>query len=180
MPTATIIQNVSATVPSGFLYCDGTLYQRTGTYAKLFGVIDTTFGSTDSSNFRVPDFRAAFLRGIGTRTLTSPDATYTAANLGTLQRDDVLKHIHTYSDMYWSDDLQPNRTIALTGEAYEVPGGDNNGCNTDGNYSKRMTSSSVFAANATQPPNNQYTDPVPAIGAETRPINYSVYYYIRY
>ena len=72
----------------------------------------------------------------------------------------------------------PNRTIELTGGDYQNPGGDNNGVNTDGNYSKRMTSSKVFAEGATQ--TNAITDPTPEIGAETRPMNYAVYYYIRF
>jgi len=176
MPTATIIQNLSSSVPSGFLYCDGGAISRT-TYARLFTAIGTAFGTGDGiTTFNKPNFQGAFLRGAGTQTISG--TAHTASAIGTAQADDVLKHIHTYSDLYWSDDLMPNRTIALTGGDYEVPGGDNNGVNTDGSYSKRMTSSKVFAEGATQ--TNAYTDPGSEIGAETRPMNYAVYYYIRY
>jgi len=44
-----------ASVPSGFLYCDGSAVSRT-TYADLFAVIGTTFGNPDASNFNLPDF----------------------------------------------------------------------------------------------------------------------------
>ena len=45
------------TVPDGFLLCDGSAVSRT-TYAELFQVIGTTYGSGDgSTTFNVPDLR---------------------------------------------------------------------------------------------------------------------------
>lgn len=47
----------SATVPAGFLPCDGSLVGRT-TYADLFGVIGTTFGEGDgTTTFGLPDIK---------------------------------------------------------------------------------------------------------------------------
>lgn len=44
-----------STAPSGFLECDGSAVSRT-TYATLFGIIGTTYGSGDgSTTFNVPD-----------------------------------------------------------------------------------------------------------------------------
>jgi len=40
----------------GWLICDGRLLDRTK-YKALFEVVGTTFGSTDATNFRLPDFR---------------------------------------------------------------------------------------------------------------------------
>ena len=178
MPTSTIIQNVSATVPSGFLYCNGQAVSRS-TYSRLFTSISTTFGvGNGTTTFNVPNFQGAFLRGIGNQTVSS--TVHTAAALGTAQADDVLEHLHTYSDMYWYDENAgvAGQTIHLSGGNYQNPSGDNNGSNTDGDYTKRMTSSAVYAAGATQ--TNAATTPTPAIGTETRPMNYAVYYYIRY
>jgi len=178
MPTATIIQNLSATVPAGFLYCNGGNISRT-TYSKLFTAIGTTFGAGDgSTTFGKPNFQGAFLRGAGNQTVSG--TVHTAAAVGTAQNDDVLRHIHTYSDLYWYDDtsLPAGTTRSLTGANYEVPGGDTTGVNADGGHNKAMTSSKVFAEGATQ--TNEATDPNNEIGAETRPMNYSVYYYIRY
>ena len=55
IPTATIVPWSSASVPSGFLECDGSAVSRT-TYATLFGIVGTTYGSGDgSTTFNVPD-----------------------------------------------------------------------------------------------------------------------------
>ena len=44
-----------ATVPTGWLYCDGTAYSRT-TYADLYAAIGTTWGVGDgTTTFNVPD-----------------------------------------------------------------------------------------------------------------------------
>lgn len=48
--------------PSGWLKCNGQLVSRT-TYADLFAQIGTTYGTTTSSNFKLPDLRGEFLRG---------------------------------------------------------------------------------------------------------------------
>lgn len=58
-PVGTILQwGGNTTAPSGYLFCDGTAYSQTGTYANLYAVIGTTYnlGSTGSGNFAVPNF----------------------------------------------------------------------------------------------------------------------------
>jgi phage gp45-like len=88
MPTATIIQNLSNTVPAGFLYCDGVAVSRT-TYARLFAAIGTTYGGGDgSTTFNKPNFKGAFLRGREDQTVSGVN--YAAAALGTAQQDAVL------------------------------------------------------------------------------------------
>ncbi len=52
----------SDTAPSSFLICDGTSLSRT-TYAKLFAVLGTTYGSVDGSSFSLPDLRQKFPMG---------------------------------------------------------------------------------------------------------------------
>lgn len=55
MPVGTITGYAGATAPSGWLLCDGSAVSRT-TYAELFGVVSTTYGSGDgSTTFNVPD-----------------------------------------------------------------------------------------------------------------------------
>ncbi len=55
IPTATIVPWSSASVPSGFLECNGAAVSRS-TYSTLFGVIGTTYGTGDgSSTFNVPN-----------------------------------------------------------------------------------------------------------------------------
>lgn len=55
MPVGTITGYAGTTAPSGWLLCDGAAVSRT-TYAELFGVVSTTYGSGDgSTTFNVPD-----------------------------------------------------------------------------------------------------------------------------
>ena len=47
----------TASAPTGYLLCDGSAVSRT-TYASLFAVIGTTYGTGDgSTTFNIPDFR---------------------------------------------------------------------------------------------------------------------------
>jgi microcystin-dependent protein len=45
----------TTTAPTNYLLCDGTSYS-TSTYSSLFSAIGTTYGSTSSTTFNVPDF----------------------------------------------------------------------------------------------------------------------------
>jgi len=57
IPTATIIPWSSASVPSGFLECNGSAVSRS-TYSALFAIIGTAYGIGDgSSTFNVPDLQ---------------------------------------------------------------------------------------------------------------------------
>jgi len=49
-------------IPTGYLECNGQLLDRS-TFAALFNVIGTRYGTTSGSNFRVPDLRGEFIRG---------------------------------------------------------------------------------------------------------------------
>jgi microcystin-dependent protein len=81
----------TATAPSGYLLCIGTAVSRT-TYAALFAIYSTTFGSGDgSTTFNLPDFRDRMPIGAGT--------TYSAADTGgsattTLQIANLPAHTH--------------------------------------------------------------------------------------
>jgi microcystin-dependent protein len=48
--------------PSGYLICDGSSVLR-ATYAALFAVIGTTYGSADGTHFNLPDLRQRFPLG---------------------------------------------------------------------------------------------------------------------
>ena len=49
---------------SGYLLCDGSIYNAAN-YNALFNAIGTIYGDGGSGTFRVPDYRAVFLRGAG-------------------------------------------------------------------------------------------------------------------
>jgi microcystin-dependent protein len=71
-----------ATIPVGWLECDGSAVSRT-TYADLFAAISTTWGAGDgSTTFNLPDCRGRTAIGAGTGT-NAESFTNTAINTGT-------------------------------------------------------------------------------------------------
>jgi microcystin-dependent protein len=57
IPTATIVPWTSASVPTGFLECNGQAVSRS-TYSALFAIVSTTYGTGDgASTFNVPDLQ---------------------------------------------------------------------------------------------------------------------------
>lgn len=64
VPIGAILPFGAATVPSGYLPCNGSNVSRE-TYAGLFAVIGTTFGvGNGTTTFTLPDLRGEFLRGL--------------------------------------------------------------------------------------------------------------------
>ena len=71
VPTATIVPWTTASVPTGYLECNGQSVSRT-TYAALYAIISTTYGSDDGSSFSVPDLQDNVAVGkSGTKNLAS-------------------------------------------------------------------------------------------------------------
>lgn len=63
--TGMIKPHAATSAPSaGWLLCDGASYLR-ATYASLFALIGTTFGSVDGTHFNVPDMRGRTAMGLG-------------------------------------------------------------------------------------------------------------------
>ena len=57
IPTATIVPWSSASVPTGFLECNGAAVSRS-TYSALFAIVGTTYGTGDgSSTFNLPNLQ---------------------------------------------------------------------------------------------------------------------------
>ena len=54
-PFGSVVAYAGAAAPSGWLLCNGQSVSRT-TYAALFAVIGTTYGSVDGSTFNVPNY----------------------------------------------------------------------------------------------------------------------------
>lgn len=151
MPTATIIQNVSSTVPNGFLYCDGQAVSRS-TYSNLFTKISTTFGvGNGTTTFNVPNFKGAFLRGASSQVVGG--VTYAGAAIATAQQDSVLE---AYNEGYWTVDSGGGGSSRTVRSRVQITGDpEDTGTNSTTKFTRQ---------NAT----------------ENRVFNYSVYYYIRY
>lgn len=101
--TGTIISYGSNTAPTGFLDCDGSAVSRT-TYASLFSVIGTTYGTGDgSTTFNLPDLQDKVAYGksssvaignTGGSSTQTPSGTVTVAN-HTLTTSQIPAHTHT-------------------------------------------------------------------------------------
>lgn len=77
----------TASAPTGYLLCNGSAVSRS-TYAALFAVVGTTFGSGDgSTTFNLPDYRNRFPVGAGT--------TYSANSTGGSADAIAVSHTHT-------------------------------------------------------------------------------------
>jgi len=62
VPSGAVFCIAVASVPSGYLECNGQSVSRT-TFAALFAIIGTQYGSASGSTFNVPDLRGEFIRG---------------------------------------------------------------------------------------------------------------------
>jgi microcystin-dependent protein len=107
IPTATIVPWSSASVPSGFLECNGQAVSRT-TYAALFAIVGTTYGTGDgSSTFNVPDLQdnvavgksnnKALASTGGANTVTSTGNVGGSTANATLSTPQLASHSHSFS-----------------------------------------------------------------------------------
>ena len=104
IPTATIVPWSSASVPSGFLECDGSAVSRS-TYSALFAIVGTTYGSGDgSSTFNVPNLQdnvavgksnnKALASTGGANTVTSTGNVGGSTANATLSESQLASHSH--------------------------------------------------------------------------------------
>ena len=86
-PTGSVMMWPTASPPTGWLLCNGQAVSR-ATYAALFTIIGTVFGSGDGANtFNVPDYRDRMPVGAG--------ATFSANAAGGSKDAIVVAHTHT-------------------------------------------------------------------------------------
>ena len=92
----------NAVLPYGYRECNGDSLNRT-TFAELFAVVGTAFGTASGSTFNLPDLRGLFVRGVDGSANEDPDkATRTAMNtggntgnnIGSVQGDELKSHTH--------------------------------------------------------------------------------------
>ena len=80
-------------LPNGWLPCDGRSLSRT-TYAKLFGVLSTTYGNVDGDTFNLPDLRGRVVAGKGTTDSFSSIGKIGGVETHTLTKDEIPAHEH--------------------------------------------------------------------------------------
>jgi microcystin-dependent protein len=82
IPTATIVPWSSASVPSGFLECNGQAVSQS-TYAALYAIIGVTYGDPGGGNFNVPNLQDNVAVGkSNNKALASTGGANTVANSG--------------------------------------------------------------------------------------------------
>jgi phage-related tail fiber protein len=92
VPSGAVFWFAANAAPIGYLEASGAAVSRT-TYAALFAVIGTTFGSGDgSTTFNLPDLRGEFIRGWDNGRGVDP-----ARVFGSAQNDQMQAHQHTGS-----------------------------------------------------------------------------------
>ena len=90
VPSGAVFCIAVATVPTGYLECNGAAVSRT-TFAALFAVIGTQYGAGNgSSTFNIPDLRGEFIRGFD-----NGKGTDSGRSIATSQSDQNKQHNHS-------------------------------------------------------------------------------------
>jgi len=206
-PIGSIMAYTVGNSPDGWLICDGTAVSRQ-TYAGLYTIIGTTFGSGDGVNtFHLPNYQGAFLRGTGTNgiyagpALNSPQAHATQSHAHTASTSITDPgHLHTQSHSHSATVNDPGHahTITTYNDDYNLGGGSQ--APSFGRNDALSTINTVINASGTgitvgistnSTPVNAATTGVSASTTvnnstlnadpnETRPYNYGVYWIIKY
>lgn len=115
IPAGTVIHTVQNTAPSGYLKANGANVSRT-TYAALFAVIGTTYGSGDgSTTFGLPDLRGEFIRS-----WDDGRGVDSGRSINTTQSDELKSHSHSYT-------YAVSRTVSDGGVSGAYPGSTSTG-----------------------------------------------------
>lgn len=126
----TIITSV-ATAMNGYFLCDGAAYSRT-TYADLFKVIGTTYGSGNGvSTFNVPNFKDRFLQMVGDKTVIGQMIEPGLPN---------ITHIHTGTSDGAGSHSHTRGTMNITGNFFvgniQYQNGNEYGGSVDGAFTR--------------------------------------------
>lgn len=99
MPSGSIIAwgGKYSTIPSGYLFCDGSAYSRT-TYSTLFAALGTIHGSGDgSTTFNIPNLRNKFIIGANTSETADTFPGIAAGKTGGSADAIVVSHNHGHT-----------------------------------------------------------------------------------
>jgi hypothetical protein len=185
-PVGTIASFGGLKVPAGWLSCDGRLISKMD-YPELFNAIGTNWGGTANDEFKIPDLRGYFLRGIDSTKTVDPQAnTRTDINgnrvsdvrVGTYQQDatrmprapfitgdESNTHTHGYADAHYAENNCGNVAVKNLQGNRGPTDADNGRCITD---------------QTTVPNSQSHTHPITGGDIESRPKNAYVRFIIKY
>lgn len=115
MDTGIVVAFAGTRTPQGWELCDGRyLDKEKKEYKPLFDVIGTIHGGDANPNFKLPDYRGLFLRGVDNSAGRDPEADKRTAPgdppnpgntgnaVGSIQDEQLKHHIHTLPREVWS------------------------------------------------------------------------------
>jgi len=124
LPVGVTLPYAGTAAPSGYLLCYGQAVSRT-TYADLFAVVSTTYGSGDgSTTFNVPDLRGRSvfgkddMGGSAASRLTNGNSGITGTTLGAAGGDERLyQHLHAAGTLATASGGAHTHTVNTTSGA---------------------------------------------------------------
>ena len=150
IPTATIVEWSSSSVPSGFLECDGSAVSRS-TYSALFAIVGTTYGSGDgASTFNLPNLSDKVALGKSkNKALASTGGAETVQSTGnvggstgntTLSTSQIPSHNHPAANASGSSSGDPATPGATPSSTGSTGGGGSHSHNMSANFTGDATS----------------------------------------
>lgn len=186
-----IIPSGAGTAPTGYLACDGSAVSRS-TYAALFAVIGTTFGSGDgSTTFNLPNSSGLFLRGRSSQTISAK--TFDGGAVGNKQKDLTainglgistastpslslsntdLTHTHSYSDLTTAFNVIANASLGASATTQ--------GYNPSNPSEADTTGSALGSHGHTITPSITGVTTTLSGAAESKPAHLTVAFYIKF
>ena len=103
-PTGAVMSYLGTSDPSGWVICDGE--GRTTQYEQYNSLVNMSIGyystSTGTTTYHPPDYKSAFMRGIGSRTVDGVGYS-TSGDLGSPQAHQSEQHHHLYTNNYFTE-----------------------------------------------------------------------------
>jgi len=184
VPTGAVFCMAVATVPPGYLECNGDPVSRS-TYAALFAEIGTQYntGGETSSEFRLPDLRGEFIRGFDNGRDVDVDSNGNSRGIATSQSDQNKQHSHSASS---SSSVSPSSHghTSTKLDNNRVYGHKQTGASTDGQTSPYGSPGNIPGFNITNLVNDttisvSTSTTIGDEGGENRPRNISMMYIIK-
>ena len=99
IPIGTVLDFAGSSAPANYLVCNGASLLRAGTYAGLFAIIGTTYGTVDGTHFTLPNLGGRATVGVG----SSGGSTFSLGGTGgeethVLSTAELASHSHTITD----------------------------------------------------------------------------------
>ena len=182
VPTSAVFCVAVATVPTGYLECNGAAVSRT-TYSALFAIIGTNYGTGNgSSTFNLPDLRGEFIRGFD-----NGKGTDSGRSIASSQSAQNASHNHSISLSGTTSTVSLTGSITKISETFASGGGSASGVFTKtggvnaANTPSRVDSSPAAGVDLNASHNHTFSasGTSGSQGSEARPRNIAMMYIIK-